>query len=97
VFLELASRFKEVWYWISKGKFEVDFIVREQDGTLQAFQVSLSIRNSETRAREIRAVEAAFAELQVEKAWVITESERETITVSGRQVEVVPFYRWATA
>jgi uncharacterized protein len=95
VFLELVRRFDYIWYWHSEKKYEVDFIVKDKEGELYAFQVAQSVADSETKQRELRAIEAAYDELKIKGAHIITESEYDTFQIGGKKVEALPFYRWA--
>ncbi|MDR0646621.1 MAG: DUF4143 domain-containing protein, partial [Elusimicrobiota bacterium] len=54
VFLELLRRYEKVW--IGKNKdYEIDFVVKKNDGALAYFQVSLTVRDDRTLKRELRA------------------------------------------
>jgi len=54
VFIELKRRDKEVYY--HKGKYECDFIIKKNLKITSAIQVTLSIKNSKTRERELNGL-----------------------------------------
>jgi hypothetical protein len=95
VFIALKRRYREIWYWQSKEKYEVDFVAKASTGELHAYQVSVSLQNAKARERELRALQAARNELKVTECFVITEYEEEAITNSTGQISVAPFYKWA--
>jgi predicted AAA+ superfamily ATPase len=95
VFNVLKKRYREIWYWHSKEGFEVDFVAKEKDGELHAYQVASSIKNQETRERELRALSSAIKEIKATKCSIITEFEHEEIRNSDRVINVIPFYLWS--
>ena len=95
VYLELKKRYREVWYWHSKDKFELDFVAKADNGDLHGYQVAISISDNKTKERELRAIYAGFEEIKLDKATIITESELDMLLVKEKKVDVIPFYRWA--
>ena len=57
VFLELKRRHEDVWVGKSNGG-EIDFVVKSESGELAYYQVALSIRDEQTKRRELSALEA---------------------------------------
>lgn len=56
VYFELLRRGGKVW--IGKiGNAEIDFVVQKNDGSIEYYQVSWSLDNEDTFAREIRPLE----------------------------------------
>lgn len=94
VFNTLIKIYKEIWYWTSKSGHEIDFVVKEKDGSLTGFQVAYSLTDEKTKLREIRAIEDGFKELKLKSAFIITDNEFEEISIYKNHVQVVPFYRW---
>ena len=95
VFSELKRRYKEIWYWHSKNKFEIDFIVKDKMGDLIAFQVTESIKEDKTKERELRAITDSFKEIDIKKAFIITEFEFGEEKIGSDFIKIIPFYRWA--
>lgn len=59
VLLQLERRGAETAYVRTEGGFEVDFFARHPDGREELLQVSASLDDPDTRAREIRALQDA--------------------------------------
>lgn len=95
VLVELKRRYSEIYYWHSRKNYEVDFIIREKDGSLKAIQVATTLENPETKERELRGLSSAFTELGVNEAEIITESESGEFEVETHLVKAIPFYKWA--
>jgi predicted AAA+ superfamily ATPase len=54
----------------------------------------LSLKEKETRERELSALEAAMEELRVDRGTVITLYEREEIRTPAGLIEAVPAWEW---
>jgi hypothetical protein len=52
VYLELLRRYQKVWIGKNRQK-EIDFVTRDFNGVVIYYQVSLSVRDEKTRAREM--------------------------------------------
>lgn len=94
VFLDLRRRRCEVEYLVTAGGREVDFAATSPDGTLSLVQVCVSLRDPETRARELGALWQAMAELSLSHATVVTRHEAETIESDNGRIDVVPAWRF---
>lgn len=90
VYLELRRRYKEIYYYRTKNNFEVDFLIREGTTIVALIQVTESLANEKTRARELRSLEEAMLELKVSKGIVLTYDETESLD----SIEVIPLYKW---
>lgn len=66
IFLDLKRKRHQIFYYLTKERYEVDFFTKDPFGKLKLYQVVWDMSNSETYARETRALEAAKAELGVE-------------------------------
>lgn len=94
VYLELKRRGSELYYWKSSKGREVDFVIRRGPDIVKAIQVSRSLHDEKTRARELRALLDARVELKVENLMVITEDEEGDIAIDGVSVEIIPAWKW---
>lgn len=95
VYLELRRRgLVELGYLDTSAGFEVDFCARAADGDLQLVQVCATLADPNTRARELRALDAAMAELSVPTSTLVTLYEDATVPLAGGTVRVVPAWRW---
>lgn len=70
---------------------EVDFFVPEE---ALAIQASYSIQDEETRKREVGALVSLNKVSPLNKAFIITYDEEETITTAGLTIEVLPIWKW---
>lgn len=89
VFLELMRREKEIYYWKNGG--EVDFIVKEEDNSLTAINVSYTDRIEE---REIQALEE-FSGVegfgaQVKELLLLTKDTEKT----ENGIRYMPLWKW---
>ncbi len=94
VFLDLRRRGHEVEYFVTAAGREVDFAATSSDGALSLVQVCVSLRDPETRAREIGALSEAMAELSISQGTVVTRHEAETIDIDHGRIRVVPAWRF---
>jgi predicted AAA+ superfamily ATPase len=86
VYLELKRRGKDVFYW--KNKKELDFVAQEGKSQ-QLINVAYEVND-----RELDSLEEAMQVFNAEKTYLITYNTEDTITKSGKTIEVVPIYRW---
>lgn len=70
---------------------EVDFFVPEE---ALAIQASYTIQDEETRKREVGALVSLNKVSPLNKAFIITYDEEETITTAGLTIEVFPIWKW---
>lgn len=94
VFLDLRRRGMEIaWYRTASG-WEVDFIARCLNAEPMLIQVAETIADEQTRRREVRALEEAMHERGLNRATLVTLDEEEQIVVDGREIQVIPVWRW---
>lgn len=70
---------------------EIDFYVPEAN---ELIQVSYSIRDLNTRKREVDALKRGASFLKATSFKIITYNEEEIITEDGLRIEVIPIYRY---
>lgn len=66
VYLTFRREKREIFYYVTKSGYEIDFLTRSQDGTTKLYQVAWETDDPETLAREERALEEAKAELGID-------------------------------
>lgn len=101
VYLELRRRRgrlaeETINYYRTASGYEVDFVLEpilEGEG-LELVQVCATLLSTETRAREIRALNEAMVETGVRQATIITNAERESIATDAGAIRVVPAWEW---
>ena len=95
VYLELRRRgLQEIGYYETAQGFEVDFCGRDAQGRLRLVQVSTDLSSPEARARELRALQAAMAELDLTEALLVTRDEAGEHEGPAGRVRVVPAWAW---
>lgn len=93
VYIELRRRNMELFYFCDGN--ECDFIVRNNGSIVQAYQVTVSLKDPETRKREEEGLSAAMKAFGLREGTIITLDETEEKTLpDGLTLHVMPFYRW---
>ena len=72
-------------------KYEVDFYIPDDE---LAIQVSYSLRDVETRKREVEALQKLPKRLSCKRRIIVTFDEEETISDSFGTIEVIPAWKW---
>jgi len=92
VFLQLRRHHQDIFYYKTKQNHEVDFFVPSEQ---LAIQVSQDLSNEKTRLRELRSlVELSEEKKEQNRLQIVNLADKETITIEGTTVEVVPLYEW---
>ncbi|GHT75657.1 hypothetical protein AGMMS50262_11620 [Bacteroidia bacterium] len=79
----------EVYYY--HDSVEVDFYLPEQK---MAVQVCYSLRDLDTRKREINALVQIAKRWEIDRFLIITKDEEETISEHGIEIQVIPVWKW---
>jgi len=93
VFLVLRRQFNPVYYYKTADGREVDFIVRDHRGELQLIQVCESLKNKETKNREILALQTAMNELNLHSGVIITLHDEEEIKTDAGTIKCIPAWK----
>ncbi len=94
VFCHLRRQTDQIYYYKTKDGKEVDFMSTNADGTSRLYQASLSLKNPETRKREILALQQSMQELNIIEGTIITEDEEESIAVPEGKIMVIPIWKF---
>jgi predicted AAA+ superfamily ATPase len=94
VYLELRRRGHAVHYVVTERGEEVDFLAVAPDGTEQLIQVCADLSELPTRARELRAMDAAMKERRLKRGTVVSLREEESVPMARGSVDIVPAWRW---
>jgi hypothetical protein len=99
VFLELErSRglrpLIETCFWKGASGREVDFVVREGPRVRRLVQACHSLSEKSTKRRELAGLEAARRALKCNDLTIVTREEEGREPLGGRQVEVLPLWKW---
>jgi predicted AAA+ superfamily ATPase len=93
VYIELRRRCKEIFYYKTEDKLEVDFLVREGTKIELLIQVTESLKDPKTKEREYLALSKAMKELRTEKGLILTQEE-EPSDPAFPQIKVAAIYQW---
>ncbi|MCE5294926.1 MAG: ATP-binding protein [Chlamydiales bacterium] len=93
VFSHLRRKSSELFYYHTKEGKEVDFVQLLPDQSLHLFQVCLSLKDTETRKREVDALNIAMRELSVPTGTIITFDEEEEIKVPSGVIACIPAWK----
>ncbi len=91
VFIELARRGREVYYF--EEKHECDFIVKDGETGLAAFQVCRELTD-ENRRRETGGLLAACKRLLLTDGMILTDDQEWEEEADGVKIRVLPVWRW---
>lgn len=96
VFLQLYRQrlpLDRIFYY--QGKGECDFVVQRGTEIEKLIQVTWSMKDDETRRREINGLKEASDVTGCRNLYIVTADESEEIVVDeGRTIHVVPAWRW---
>ena len=70
---------------------EVDFVVPNAG---LAIQVSYSLRDEQTRNREVNALVSLSRFMNISTALIISKDQEETIEQDGISIKVIPVWKW---
>ncbi|MBI5852960.1 MAG: ATP-binding protein [Planctomycetes bacterium] len=94
VYLELRRRGTVLGYHLTEAGHEVDFVFEARDGERQLVQACADLSDEATRARELRALTTASRETGIDALTIVTPGTERTERAEGREVKVVPAWRW---
>ena len=90
VAIELKKIYGEEVYFYNKA-VEVDFYIPEKDWLIQA---AYSIRDDETRNREVSALLKVGKHVDAKRLTIVTYNEAQKIQQNNAIVEVIPLWKW---
>jgi predicted AAA+ superfamily ATPase len=90
VAIQLKRLYGDDVYYYSQGQ-EVDFVLWNAHIAIQA---SFSIRDAETRSREIKALLSLPEQLGISQRLIVTKDEEEVIVQDGCTIQVIPVWKW---
>ncbi len=94
VFIALRRLNGKLFYYRTERGTEVDFLMINESGDKELFQVVESMENPSTRQREIHSLKLAMSELGLNRGTIITRSDEEQIETDRGKIEVVPVWRF---
>ncbi len=93
VLVELIRRKENVHYYKSSSG-DVDFVLTKENKPCELIQVSYSINDPETFARETDSLLAVSEELNCGKLTLVTFNEERKIERQGKVISVLPAWKW---
>jgi predicted AAA+ superfamily ATPase len=91
VFINLWRKYKEVYYYKTQKENEVDFYIPKERLFVQVAQ---TLVDPATRERELRALTEALKEVEGSKGLILTDNEKEIISLDNKTISVLPIYDW---
>ena len=92
VFIELKRRWYEMFY--HRAKKECDFLIRDRWVITQAYQVSWSMYESDTRKREIDWILEAMKIYNLQEWTILTNDDEEIIEIDWKTIKILPVWKW---
>ena len=71
------------------------FITQRINGSIDCFQVYLSLKGEKTKQREVSALIEAADELKIQKAYIITEDEEEIIEMKNLTIQCISYWKFS--
>lgn len=93
VFLEFLKADKSIFYF--RGTVECDFLLKDGKKIVAAFQVTKSLKDFDTRKREIKGLLEAMEKYNLKDGVILTEDEYEEFEEAGKKIMVMPAWLWA--
>jgi len=91
VFLGLRKIREEIFYFDENR--ECDFIVKDNQGKLFPYQVTLELKE-ENREREIDGLTEACKRLKIKEGTIFTYDEEDSIVAEGIHIKIIPVWKW---
>lgn len=85
---------RDIFYWKSSEKKEVDFIVKERSKIISAIQVCYSLRDISTYDREVNSLLSCIDFFKLKKGIIITNDIEKEKTIKGKKIKFIPLWKW---
>ena len=97
IYIELLRRCKRAGldiYYLDDSRNECDFIVCENNKTIQAIQVSYDLSSARTRERETKGLLMAAKKTGCDNLLLLTDHEYSDEHINGLNIQIRPAYDW---
>jgi hypothetical protein len=94
VFWQLRKKTEEIFYFDENR--ECDFIVKDNQGKLNPYQVTWEL-NNENKDREMKGLVNACQKLKVNTGTIFTYNEESIETIEGISINIIPVWKWLLA
>lgn len=92
VYLALRRQTRNISYFDADG--ECDFIIRDRHVVKNAIQACLQL-TADNQEREIEGLLKAMEKLSLGKGVIVTEDQNDHLTFGDKEIDVVPYWKWA--
>ncbi|MFP4402356.1 MAG: ATP-binding protein [Candidatus Nanoarchaeia archaeon] len=92
VFVELKRRNYEVYY--HKNLKECDFLIKEELNITKAIQVTKTLKDTDTRKREVAGLLDACHTYNLKEGLVLTQDEEDEFVEENIIIQVLPIWKW---
>ncbi len=94
IFIALRRTAESIFYYRTKNRLEVDFIVQARDRSRKLIQVSESLQNPITRKREVKALVGAMKEQNLTSGTIVTMNEKGAVETEAGVIQVLPAWEF---
>ena len=77
-----------------QGNCECDFVLQREDNVIQLIQVTWDMTDVSTREREIKGLLEAASVTGCENLIIVTKDEENTFVREGKEIRVIPAWKW---
>jgi len=91
VFLSLRKKYKNLFYFQEKN--ECDFVIKEKDKIIKAFQVCFDF-NDENKDREINGLLEALEKFNLKDGIILTYKQDDEFRIKDKIIKVLPVWKW---
>ena len=91
VFVALRRSHREIYYFRERG--ECDFLIKEGNALSEAIQVTYEL-NEDNKDREINGLLEALSKFDLVGGLILTHSQEDRFTIDGREITVLPVWKW---
>ena len=93
ILIELIRRHENIHYYKTRSA-DIDFVLTKENKPCELIQVSYSINDPETHAREINSLLEASEKLNCNNLTIVTFNEERNIEQNGKTIRVLPGWKW---
>jgi predicted AAA+ superfamily ATPase len=94
VFVQIRRETDEIYYYRTARGNEVDFVTLHGKKKKTLIQVCYSLKNEQTRKREVTSLFEAMREMRISRGTIVTFDGQETINDGTLTIDVVPAYKF---
>jgi len=91
VFLHLRRNHRDIFYF--KEKNECDFLVKERNAIISAFQVCYAL-HEENKKRELDGLLEPLIEFNLEEGLILTYNQADEFQLDNKKIVVKPVWKW---